>query len=597
MEQTPDPDEDWWQRWPGLLQSELDAFAARGAVTSVIHDAHGVLMLKVDWLHDGGITPLYVSYSPFHPHCRPRVSAPDLENFRHRNAVDGGLCLIAQGNGHWDPREPVADLIETQLDTIVKANALRAKDEWDAAAAVEENAPDAILPHFASSSEDISAVLFNDESACPDGPAGPADFVLQWRTDQGTRGGFEAVLEQCRPVGGPWFANKFSVPGPPGKPQRNVGRWIRLGVVPGASPAEVLDNVEAKIDELTLRDRRFAALKVPKDAVFHLTAVRFEDELEYGREGHGETFLFIVSRRDRPKGSFTSQFVRGFRAGDRRNERLPVAKVLAGKSAIVIGCGGIGSFASIELARAGIGKLQLVEFDILEPGNSVRWPLGRPFWGVDKSTALSWFIKANYPWTETTGWRLRVGETIGTPEQAGLLKDSQRAQLQKIVMEADIVIDTSASDECQFAIAELSRELGKPLIVGYATEGVAGGIVARFRPDQPGCLVCLHNHWNEGTIPLPPIDSSGTVVPLGCNTPTFTGGSFDLQEVTLEVVRSAIGLIAPEVRDPGDWDWSSLDLVEGGRRVLPKWQHGKIEPRADCPCSSCRPEIAHAGNA
>lgn len=594
MGDKPGLDLDWWQRWPELLRAELDAFAARGAATSIVHQAHGVLMLKVDWPRGDAVIPLYVGYSPFHPHCRPQVSAPEMEDQRHRNAINGGLCLIAQGNGMWDQRELAADLIEVQLDRIFEANALRAEDAWGAAGAVEENVPDAILPHFAGTSEDMSAVLFGSIAVYPSAPAGPADFVIQFRTDQGARGPFEAVLEQCRPLDGPWLAQKFTVPGATAKTQRISGRWIRLSVAPGASPMDILANVEAKIDQLSLIDRRYAALKMAPTADFHITAVRFEDELAYGPQGRGETCLFVVSRRQRSKSPVSARFVRGFQIGDRHNERLPVAKTLSNKRALLIGCGGIGGFAALELARAGIGNLHVVDFDILEPGNSVRWPLGRPFWGFDKAAALFWFIKTNYPWTEVTGWRLRVGETIGAPNQVSLLKDNQREQLQKLVVEADIVIDTSASDECQFAIAALCRDLGRPLVVGYATEGVAGGIVARFRPERPGCFVCLHNHWSEGTIPLPPIDTNGSLVPLGCNEPTFTGGAFDLQEVSLEVVRSAVGLLAPDDRDPGDWDWSSLDLRNGELRILPTWQYGMIAPRTGCPCGSTRHDSAGA---
>lgn len=575
---------DWWQRWPGLLLAELDAFAAKGATTSIVHQDKGILLLEIIWPRDGESLKLRVGYSPLHPYFRPRVAAPDLHQLRHRSAADGGLCLLAQGNGLWSPSERVADLIAIQLDRIFEVNALREAGDWEGAAEVEENAPDPLLAHYSGSSEDGSAVLFPGNQGLPRTPAGHAHFLLNWRSDDKRQGLFEAVLERCTPLIGPWMAQPFDLPGRLAKADRIEARWVRLNVPAKASPEELLALAEARIENLSLGDRRYAALKAPAAADFFITAVLFEDELKYGPDGVDETLLFIVSRRAKPRAMPQSRFVRGFRIDDYRTERLPVARALKDKSVLLLGCGGIGSFVGIDLARAGIGKLALLDFDVLEPGNSVRWPLGRPFWGLDKAAALFWFLKSNYPWTEVTPWRSRIGETISDPAEIPAMPANPREQLEQLVRAADVVIDATASDECQLAVAALCRDLGKPLVVGYATEGVAGGVVARFRPARPGCLVCLHDHWSAGAIPLPPIDADGSLVPLGCNAPTFTGGAFDLQEVSLEIVRSAIGLLAPDERDVGDWDWSSLALVDGKRRCLPTWEHGIIAPVPECPC-------------
>lgn len=575
---------DWWNRWPGLLQAELAAFAARGAVTSVAHQGNGVLLLAVDWPRAGEIIKLQVGYSPLHPYFRPRVAAPDMPQLRHRNAEDGGLCLLAQGSGMWNPSERVADLIAIQLERIFEANALRDAGDWDGAADVEENAPDPILASYSANSEEGSAVLFAGDGVLPSSPAGRAEFLLSWRSDNKDKGPFEAVLAMISPIFGPWLAKPFDLPGRMAKPQRVEGRWVRLAVPPNMSADQLLALAEAKIDHLALTDRRYAALTKLAGSTLSLTAILFEDELAYGPEGVGETPVFIVSRRNGTKAKRCSQFVRGFRIDERLNERLPVARALASKKVLLLGCGGIGSFVACELARAGFGQLTLLDFDVLEPGNSVRWPLGRPFWGLDKSSALLWFLKAHYPWTQVTAGKMRIGETISDSAQISRLSANPREQLEELIRSADVVVDVTASDECQFAVAALCQDLEKLLITGYASEGVAGGIVVRLRPGKPGCFVCLHQHWHDGTIPLPPIDAEGILVPLGCNSPTFTGGAFDLQEISLELVRSAIGLAAPDERDAGDWDWSMLALVDGDRRCLPRWECGEITPRTGCPC-------------
>ncbi|MCA6101036.1 ThiF family adenylyltransferase [Bradyrhizobium australafricanum] len=93
-----------------------------------------------------------------------------------------------------------------------------------------------------------------------------------------------------------------------------------------------------------------------------------------------------------------------------------------------------------------------------------------------------------------------------------------------LLRSADVVVDASASEEVQLALAHHCKRFRVPYVVGCATYGVAGGLVARFLPDAEGCFVCLNEHWKDERIPQPRVDDQGVVVPIGCNAATFTGG-------------------------------------------------------------------------
>lgn len=152
-----------------------------------------------------------------------------------------------------------------------------------------------------------------------------------------------------------------------------------------------------------------------------------------------------------------------------------------------------------------------------------------------------------------------------------------------LLRQADVVVDASASTEMQLALAHYCKRIGVPYVVGYATQGVAGGVVARFLPDGEGCFVCLNEHWKDGRIPQPREDESGVVIPVGCNAPTFTGGGFDLQEVSLEIVRTAVGLLSDGKYDPGAWSVAVLTLRnEDGSRTLPRWEAHPCPPHSKC---------------
>ncbi|MFB9047281.1 ThiF family adenylyltransferase [Sphingobium indicum] len=574
---------DWWKRWPSLHEAEMAAFTAKGATVRTLNERHGFLILEVDWPMGERRAKLHIGYSPHHPFCRPSVSSKDLDFARHQNPFDGGLCLLIPNSGQWYPHQRVADLVDEQLTKIRQVNELRANENWDEAAQYEEQAPDPLPPYFAHLAEPISAIFFSSPTPVPNQRCGIAEFVVNPRAQNGSTAHFEAVLHQVRPISGAWLAPPFNPPNWLGDWRKVPGRWVRLNRPLPQTAEELIAAAEGEIAKQSVTNPAYQQLQQIGEAELALTAIIFDDEVAYGPNRFGDGWLFLASRpAGKNKRKRSVSLVRGFGISDDLFSRVPVAAALRDKKVLLVGCGAIGSFAAIELARAGIGKLTIVDHDIVEPGNSVRWPLGRTVWGVPKVAALRDFLRQNYPSTEVDALTGRLGIATTAVENVQSIQGNPRDELRKLIEGADIVIDTTASVECQAAIAHECRELGKSLVIGYATEGVAGGIVARFRPESSGCWICLNEHWEDKSIALPPQNPTATVLPIGCNSPTFTGGAFDLQEISLEVVRSAVGLMAPDAFDPGDWDWSSLALVDGERRRLPAWEAGRLEPHSRC---------------
>ncbi|MBT2189181.1 ThiF family adenylyltransferase [Sphingobium sp. H33] len=559
----------------------MAAFAARGATVQTRHDRHGLLILEVEWPLQVGSVSLEIGYSPLHPFHRPVVSARGLQLERHQHPFDGGLCLLVPDSGQWYPHQKVADLIEEQLSKILRVNELRSNENWAEAAEIEEQAPDPLAAYYTHAAEPVSAAYFASPTAVPPQNCGVAEFSINARARGEKVQHFEALLHTAKPVSGKWLAQPFE-PKWLGAWSRTNGRWVRLERPLPQSADDLLALADAEIARQALINPAYRQLQHMGKADLSLTAIVFEDEVAYGARQLGDGWLFIASRKVGKKGQRSVSLIRGFGISDDLFSRVPVAAAMRSKNILLFGCGAIGSFVALELARAGIGKLTILDYDIVEPGNSVRWPLGRSAWGVPKTAALRDFLVANYPSTNIEALAGRLGETTTSLETAQLAKSSPRDQLRTMIEGVDLVIDATASTECQLALSNECRALGKPLVIGYATEGVVGGVVARFRPAASACWVCLNEHWEDKSIALPPANPTATVLPIGCNSPTFTGGSFDLQEVSLEVVRSAIGLLAPNAFDAGDWDWSSLTLAEGERRCLPTWRSGHLAPHPRC---------------
>lgn len=572
----------WWERFPRLLERELETFGHHGATYEEVTRRSDLLILEVKWPLDGTDDLLLrVGFSPLHPFCRPSVSAPGLDLARHQHPITKGLCLITQESGQWNPSQPVADFIAEQLPQVLEAVALRDAGRWEEAAALEENTPDAISAYLGADPEGHSVIHFKIDQPVPKDRMGLAEIIAQARLAASPA--FEAIFQSAKPLKGTWLAGKFSIPNAGTGWNSVPARWIRMQP-PATTDANVLLAAaeEAAYKTAALDRRSYEAWSAIAQADISITAIRLREEIEYGADGMGEGWLFLVARRD-SKGRVVANVVRGAGIPDDLQVRVPSARALKDKKVLLIGCGAIGSFVACELVRAGVGGLTLFDKDVLEPGNSVRWPLGRSHWGLSKVLALQLHLSREYPWTPVTAIRGTIGGSTTDENEIKGSAGGPVTELEVMIRAADIIIDATASDECWHALAYLCREAAKPLVIGYATEGAAGGVVIAIPRDAPFCLSCVSWHWEDGTLPQPAVDPTGTVLPIRCNQPTFTGGGFDLQEVSLQVVRTVLSLI-----DDGDddrhWDMAVLSHRDGDRRILPRWTGQRLVKHARCTC-------------
>lgn len=95
-------------------------------------------------------------------------------------------------------------------------------------------------------------------------------------------------------------------------------------------------------------------------------------------------------------------------------------KVKEGKVAIA-GLGGLGSNVAISLARTGVGKLLLVDFDVVEPSNLNRQQYYIRHIGMKKTTALKEIIEQINPFIEV----ITVDKKIETENIEEIFSDYQ----------------------------------------------------------------------------------------------------------------------------------------------------------------------------
>jgi len=134
-----------------------------------------------------------------------------------------------------------------------------------------------------------------------------------------------------------------------------------------------------------------------------------------------------------------------------------IRKKLKGSSVGIAGVGGLGSNAAISLARAGIGRLIIVDFDSVEENNLDRQYYFRDQVGKVKVEALKENIKRINPWMKIDIFNQKL--TKGSMDEP--------------FHDADVIIEALDSAEAKASfIEEIMQKLpDKPLV---ACSGVAG---------------------------------------------------------------------------------------------------------------------------
>lgn len=150
---------------------------------------------------------------------------------------------------------------------------------------------------------------------------------------------------------------------------------------------------------------------------------------------------------------------------------------LADAHVLIIGIGGLGSAAAIYLAAAGTGILTLVDFDTVELTNLQRQIIHRNT-DIDKPKVDS--AKKNLL---AINPEVHINTVDTRPDQQ---------TLEKLVKEADVVVDASDNYNTRFAINSACVSLHKPLVSGAAIRFEGQLSVFDNRQDSSPCYNCLY---------------------------------------------------------------------------------------------------------
>jgi molybdopterin/thiamine biosynthesis adenylyltransferase len=555
----------WFARVPERLEYELEALRHAGIQFSRRADdfTQGILVLDliVDTADQGKIE-LRAEFPDFYPYGRPEVYATTLNLERHQNPFGKNLCLLGRRLDAWQPEMTLAQLIAEQLPKVLAANRSETKSE---VASIEDQQGEPLSAFYNYA---LNGVVLLESIFSPPmfGRAATATFAML-RGNDGVLGALELRAPDGRAVArmSDELRRPFENP--------REGRWVLLDrAIRQADPSAFDAELIRRHPELT--SRRYAG-----DSDFVL--VGFPDELGWFEQKLN--WVMLIRRKVRRGITVKNDerfLLRAQRIGlDDRAARVPEVLALSTKRIALFGVGCLGAPIALELGRCGPAELRLLDWDTVDGATAVRWPLGIAVAGRTKVEALAAFIELNYPWTRVRAEQHRLGHPKPGPP---LRPDSE--VLREVLAETDLIIDATAEFALQRMLSDLALEHKVPYIGVHATLGGFGGQVLRLDRGRTGCWRCVRLYEADGTLPLPPsLPEDSQVQPLGCAAATYTGGSFDLSEVSLMASRLAISTLAGEPRADFQWDVATLSLRdENGRRIAPFWASHDVPAHPRC---------------
>ncbi len=234
---------------------------------------------------------------------------------------------------------------------------------------------------------------------------------------------------------------------------------------------------------------------------------------------------------------------------------------LASGRVAIVGCGATGSALAGLLARAGVGKLRIIDRDYVEPSNLQRQSL------FDEKDALESLPKAIAAARKIASFN---SEIAVEPE----VNDLTPANIEGLLEEMDLILDGTDNFETRYLLNDYAVQQSIPWI--YSAAVGSYGVTMNILPAKTACLACIFPDSPRGTVET--CETSGIL-----NSAVNVVASIAVTEVLKLLVA---GPDAPQLRRT----LLSFDVWTN--------QHGEIsatQPRPDCRACGTKEFIHLAG--
>nr|WP_254627997.1 ThiF family adenylyltransferase [Myxococcus sp. CA040A] len=288
-------------------------------------------------------------------------------------------------------------------------------------------------------------------------------------------------------------------------------------------------------------------------------------------QARAEVLPFTLLRMDR-----AYLGLRGGAGGDLQKRRVLLA-----------GCGAVGGYIALALARAGVAHLSLVDPDFFSPDNVYRHVCGMGSLGAPKVQGLKVEITRTVPYVSVSGYPEEIGGLLRTKESW--------------VREHDLIISATGHPTADLDLNEWSwsnPEHPPVLFTWLEPLGLGGHAllthVPRGEGPAPGCMECLHARPYEGgplenraAFAMPGVTYTRDT--LGCGSRYMPFADLDAQRTAELASRLALRALRHErpTATLVAWRGDPRAFEAAGYSVTPRFERDADAAdfrREDCPC-------------
>ncbi len=178
--------------------------------------------------------------------------------------------------------------------------------------------------------------------------------------------------------------------------------------------------------------------------------------------------------------------------GTAGQERLLRSRVL------LVGCGALGASHAEMLARAGVGKLRIVDRDFVEFTNLQRQTL---FKESDAAQRLPKAVAA----------RERIGEINSGTDVDAVIADVNFSNIEEMLEGCDVVLDGTDNFQIRYLLNDACVKHNKIWIYGAAVSSY--GTTMTIIPGETPCLRCIFDEMPDAGS-SPTCDTAGVIMPI-----------------------------------------------------------------------------------
>jgi molybdopterin/thiamine biosynthesis adenylyltransferase len=561
----------WWERNERAIEQEARWLEDAGydfKLDRAMLDQGKVVVFRGHLRLGARMVEAVVAYPPaYGDGDHPIVVAPELEIGRHRSP-DGTLCLTH-------------DVLGTEPPMCGAEAVARAERLWE----LWEHDPDRLAAEEADVPDPWANYVEHTESS--------ALVLIDVDATGGVRGYFRAELTNLGPLRGVVTQVRTTQPTPAvlevGAPARVLagptqitGPWKRLEAAPPLLGPQDLtrwlyDNHREILDaavELARHDQPRDRPELPA-----LVGLVYPDEGPGRGETHDAWLFAAVRLSDR-----AIAFPRPFHLHrDERWLRQPELEILDSRHVGILGLGALGSPIAADLARAGVGAVTLVDFDIVTLANRVRHDRDLAETGNRKVHAVEGRLRRINPFLTVQSVPLRYGGvSSGTVGSAQTLDD----RVSDALAACDLIVNASAHGVAGSRVSRLGAETETPVVHVWVSAGAWGARILIQRPGRSGCWDCLALAQQD-SLDVPSVSadpSPKTVAERGCADLTFTGPNFEIAHAAASTVRIVTQELSDGHYPAADFDLATLTFrTESSARLSGAYTRLSIHPR----CTTC----------